>query len=289
MSETPRFNISETARQRGKAEARRWASSRWGITLLAGAFAIAGGLVGLLLASLGHPANVAKHVASDQWPATLAVITSVFAGAAAIWFVFFIVSLWKTDRAPLQQRDEARQRLELLKLASEQIEVTPVSTRCRLGVNGRFTILCEIQNSGRTAQFAVTIEAVDDSEQPLGDPYIHLEWWDRPNVIVEEIPAVEHREIVVGIATMEPGRFAFYSMSPNGTHRDPPCLAVLDHVTVWIRVSARNLTEKSYSRKIGIQISWPQGADEPTASLAPDPIDAELRLSTPSFSALLDF
>jgi hypothetical protein len=152
-----------------------------------------------------------------------------------------------------------------------------------------FIVLCTIRNSGRTAQFSVTIDSIDGATHPLEDPYFHLLWWNRGQIIVEEIPTAEHRVIAVADVRRVDGELCLWPIDFVGQRKEPHSHAVADRLTVWIRISARHLVEYSYTRRIGIDVRWATDDAEPTVTFADDPPDAEIRMETPAFGSLLDF
>jgi len=153
-----------------------------------------------------------------------------------------------------------------------------------------YVVICEVRNSGRMAQFEVTIDRVEGAQEPLPDPHVHLLWWDRSESVVEEIPPGGIRPIAVGRMSRMDATLIYQSISPAGIIRDPVTVAKDgESLTVWFTIAARNLLTTSYMRRIGVEIRWPKGAVGPVAKQAPDPPGAEVRSSIPSFDQLLDF
>ena len=259
---------------------------------MAGGLGLAAAWVGWLVSHHGHPAGgVRPHrFPSTQLPVAIQVVVPVLAALTGAWLVFVICGLIKTAHAPVAQRNEARDRLGTVRFAVNRPSIVPQSLRVQGGPN-IFYAVCAVRNSGPSGEFEVTIDSIEDASPPLGDPFVHLLWWDRREVVVEEIPSTGVRPIAF-VAIQRPttgGLFQVHSLSPVGVLRDPPSVADTNFLTVWFRVSLRNQPLISYVRRIGVRVEWPAKTDKPILNFAPDPPDVEIRRSDPSFEDLLDF
>jgi hypothetical protein len=186
---------------------------------------------------------------------------------------------------PVAQRDAARVRLVRIKKAVESYDIVPgKAVVWRTQQLGDEAVLITITNRGRGAQFSAVFEGIGENSDLWSD---YLPWQGSP-ATVEEIPTGESRQIIlVGVRQCERAvsvhgwEWALPSDAENLTWYP----AAKDKHTFWIRVSARNVPEISYSRRIGVI----KGGPGWMPGFAPEPADAVTFVEVPALKSLLDF
>lgn len=220
---------------------------------------------------------------------SVAILGVIVGTIVALIFVYAL----QLALAPRAQREEARERLRDIRGAANSYSIVPLDVTLDERAPGGYSVRLEIENRGRGAKFAALIESIEGSQQPLHNPHSHLAWVGRPGVIDEEIPPGETRLIVVGFVARSLGTVAgyeFYETKPDGTPLEPnfPQRLVPGVTTLWCRISARNIPEIGYSRRIGVEVVI-EGTVTADVRVAADPPDAERMTSVPSLERLLDY
>ena len=196
--------------------------------------------------------------------------------------------LWELASAIRHQRDKARERLKEIKEASLKYTVVPTNADTAPRNEDALRRVL-IENRGRGARFAVVIERISGTEEPLLDSLSPLYWMARKGVLDEEIPAGEGRLIGVGSISHGDNTYWFTPLSPEGRPYDRRYRLTEGVTTICLRVSVRGLPEISYTRWVNVSITWDGPGSEYFVDLGPDPDPPDKSETIPTMAALLDF
>ena len=256
------LDLGETVGRRAGHEFRRRFSGWWAVLAVTVAGA-AGSLGAARLVPGTWSGEVQGVVIAASAPMAVALLL------AGVLFALF-------SGAPKCQRDEARRRLKKIKKAAASYSI--VADQPSLAPHGQGSIVrVPIRNQGRGAHFGVVIEELQGTEEPLLDRYAHVHWQGRIGVVDEEIPTDEGRLVDIGylrwniIGEEDPAqsRFEFKPMNPEAEVGGRGYFAQPGTITIWLRVSARQVAEVGYAKRIGVTVKWLGRGQEVFVGLAP--------------------
>jgi hypothetical protein len=159
------LDISESAPARASRTLRAFTFSTMRGFVVALAFTGAGGAIALAIFAPSHAGELVGVTVSGLIEGALVYFLFAFA-------LFLVLS-------PRWQREEARARLGEIKREAEWLSVHTVPETARqmaeISQKGHLVVVT-IENMKRGAQYAVVLERLDGTEEPLQDPFIHLYW-----------------------------------------------------------------------------------------------------------------